>query len=255
MKMTNDRYEDLLRQVARDCQRILGDNLWGIYLHGSLAFGCFHPEHSDIDFLVVVEQPLSLGEKEALLRTLLEREAEAPPKGFEMSVVLLRHCRQFCYPTPFELHYSIFHRQRYVADPRAFCEAMHGEDPDLAAHFTVVRAVGQVLCGRPVEETFDEVPREAYLDSIRADVAQAEQDVLRDPVYILLNLCRVLAFQEEGLVLSKEQGGEWGLKALPAVAAMAVEQALCAYREGGDISAGEEALLNCCAYIKGRLGS
>lgn len=255
MKMANDRYKSLLQQVAQDYRHILGDNLWGIYLHGSLAFGCFHPERSDIDFLVVVEKPLSLGEKEALLRTLLEREAQAPPKGFEMSVVLLRYCRQFCYPTPFELHYSISHRQRYAAGPRAFCEAMHGEDPDLAAHFTVTRAVGQVLCGRPVEETFGEVPREAYLDSIRADVAQAEQDVLRDPVYILLNLCRVLAFQEEGLVLSKEQGGEWGLRKLPAEVAQPIGQALCAYRDGGDIPAGEEALLDCCAYIKGCLES
>jgi streptomycin 3"-adenylyltransferase len=34
---------------------ILGDNLHGIYLHGSLALGCFNPARSDIDVLVVVD--------------------------------------------------------------------------------------------------------------------------------------------------------------------------------------------------------
>lgn len=34
-------------------------------------------------------------------------------------------------------------------------------------------------------------------------------------VYIILNLCRVLAYIKEGLVLSKQQGGLWGIEKLP----------------------------------------
>ena len=35
-------------------RRILGDKLCVVYLHGSLAMGCFNPEKSDIDMIVVV---------------------------------------------------------------------------------------------------------------------------------------------------------------------------------------------------------
>jgi streptomycin 3"-adenylyltransferase len=34
-------------------------------------------------------------------------------------------------------------------------------------------------------------------------------------MYLILNLARVLAFMKDGLVLSKREGGEWGLKNLP----------------------------------------
>ena len=43
----------LLDTVAGRYEEILGKNLVGIYAHGSLAFGCFSWERSDIDFLVV----------------------------------------------------------------------------------------------------------------------------------------------------------------------------------------------------------
>ncbi len=244
--------EALAREVAAAWRSILGDKLWGVYLHGSLAFGCFHPVRSDIDLILVVRQPLTLPEKEALLRVLLDREERAPAKGFEMSAVLLEHCRSFRYPTPFELHYSISHRARCLADLHGYCAEMQGEDPDLAAHFTVIRAVGRVLCGRLVAETFGEVPHEAYLDSIRADVREAAGAVLRDPVYGLLNLCRVLAFQEEGLVLSKEQGGLWGLRQLPEVAAP-VEWALAAYRGSGETPPDHETLRFAAGYMAARL--
>ena len=31
---------------------------------------------------------------------------------------------------------------------------------------------------------------------------------------MILNLCRVLAYKKEGLILSKQEGGEWGIKNL-----------------------------------------
>jgi hypothetical protein len=47
------------------------------------------------------------------------------------------------------------------------------------------------------------------------DVKDAAQDVIENPVYVVLNLCRVLYYLEEGKVSSKKEGGEWGLKILP----------------------------------------
>ena len=99
--------------------------------------------------------------------------------------------------------------------PAGYIAGMKGEDPDLAAHFTVLKARGEALYGEPVDAVFGEVPRKAYLESIRGDVENAEEELSGDPVYLTLNLCRVLAFKREGLILSKAEGGEWAVKKLP----------------------------------------
>ena len=227
--MTKD---EILETIRREYSQILGRNLIGIYIHGSIAFGCFDPRVSDIDFLVVVDQPLTLREKTALIHVLLQSEPYAPPKGFEMSVVLKGVCDPFVYPTPYELHYSAAYAQAACGDLVRYCEGMHGTDKDLAAHLTVTRAVGQVLCGAPIPNVFGEVPREEYLDSIRWDVENAAEDISEHPVYIILNLCRVAAFLREGLVLSKKDGGEWGLTHLPEEYREIIRSALMAYTEG-----------------------
>ena len=43
----------LLNVLLPAVQAILGNRFVGLYLHGSLAYGGFNPETSDIDFLVV----------------------------------------------------------------------------------------------------------------------------------------------------------------------------------------------------------
>ena len=53
------------------------------------------------------------------------------------------------------------HRARCLRDLPAYCAEMHGADPDLAAHFTVARAVGLTLWGPPAESMFGPVPRAA----------------------------------------------------------------------------------------------
>lgn len=224
----------ILIEIKRFSREILGENLVGLYVHGSLAFGCFTWQNSDIDYLAVVKRPLTQTEKEAYIDALLQINRSAPPKGIEMSVVLEEHCRRFVHPTPYELHFSNAHLARAEADLTAYCEAMRGLDPDLAAHFTVTRAVGKVLYGAPVAEVFAPVPREAYLDSIRQDMENAAEDILQNPVYVILNLCRVLAAVKEGLVLSKASGGGWAMPRIVAADGALVRAALDAYNGDGD---------------------
>lgn len=201
-----------ITQAAKD---ILGESLTGVYLHGSLAMGCFNPEKSDIDLILVINREMTDRQKERFMEMAVELNAQAPEKGLELSIVREEVCRNFVYPTPFELHFSPAHLKWWQEDPEGYIRGMKGTDPDLAAHFTIIRKYGIVLAGAAVEEVFGEVPREAYLDSIRRDVENAGEDVLDNPVYVILNLCRVDAYVEENLVLSKQQGGEWGLAHLP----------------------------------------
>ena len=46
---TSSKVENLLQQIVLTAQKAFGENLVGIYVHGSLAFGCFRWEQSDID--------------------------------------------------------------------------------------------------------------------------------------------------------------------------------------------------------------
>ena len=245
--------QKLLEKIQAVCQNALTDSLTGIYLHGSLAFGCFQWEKSDIDFLVVVHRKPTQKEKESLLSGLLVLEGDCPPKGLEMSVVLENVCNPFVYPTPFELHYSKFHRERARKNPADFCRSMNGTDPDLAAHMTVVQKAGIVLCGPEISRVFAPVPRACYLDSILRDAEDAPEEIQENPVYYVLNLCRVLACLEEGQVLSKQQGGEWGLKHLSEKYGPLIQQSLDAYAGKGEVCTPPESLVSFAEEMLARI--
>ena len=214
------------------CREVLADALTGVYLHGSLAMGCFNPVTSDVDLIVVSERAMSRAQKLHMMEHLIGLNGRAPAKGIEMSVVLRSFCDPFVYPTPFELHFSPMHLPLYRADPDAYLQQMQGVDPDLAAHFTMIRQRGVTLYGAPAPDVFGPVDAACYADSIWLDVQNAQEDVCEHPVYTVLNLCRVLAFLQERLYLSKREGGEWGLRHLRAPHDALVAQALRCYRSG-----------------------
>lgn len=250
-KMTAD---ELLKRIAERYREILGDDLTGIYVHGSLAFGCFNAKCSDVDFIVVTERQPDTAEKTAMTEVLLSLSDAAPEKGFEMSVVLSEHCGSFVYPTPFELHYSDAYKDDASEDITGFCERMHGTDHDLAAHFTVLREVGYAVCGKAVGEVFGEVPAEHYLDSIMRDIGGAVEDIGYNPVYYILNLCRVLGYRKGAGVLSKEQGALWAAEQLAPVWAEVVREALRCYRTGEEYPADEDIPLSFFAeYMLGEI--
>jgi len=200
-------FQKLLTNISERYSQILGENLIGIYVHGSIAFGCFNWERSDIDFLVVIDESLSHDVKQRLLQVLEDLRNLSPPNGFEMSAVLREHCKNFIHPTPYELHFSNNSPDDYNIN--------HNKDFDLAAHFTIIKSAGIVLYGEPIDRVFGAIPKSDYLDSICKDIENAREDVAHNPTYIILNLCRVYAFIKDELVLSKEQGGQWGLVNLP----------------------------------------
>jgi predicted nucleotidyltransferase len=192
----------------------MGSNLVGIYLHGSLAMGCFNSTKSDIDFLVVAEKELTIEVKKSIAKKLLALHEELPNDGgLEMSILLERHLKQFVYPTLFELHYSSLHKEKYSNDENYICSGL--EDPDLAAHIVVTYHRGIVLYGKPIREVFEPIPKQYYIQSILSDVQNAKETIVESPVYYTLNLCRVLYFLKDGMVSSKKEGGEWAVTSLP----------------------------------------
>lgn len=217
--------EKLLMDIIARFKDVLGTNLVGLYLHGSLAMGCFTPK-SDIDLIAIVKEPMDLKTKKALVDEIL-KVGPLPEKGLEMSVVLERHIKPFIHPMPFELHFSSDHRARYEAEG----QYMYGgtTDRDLAAHLTVVKKRGVRLFGKDIEDVFGSIPRVSFIDALLYDIEEAREKVTGDPVNVVLNLCRILYFLKQGYIASKLEGGYWGASHLPIKQRDIVSEAVKAY--------------------------
>lgn len=246
-------YGELLYDFVDATCKAFGDNLVGIYLHGSAAMGCFNPASSDIDLIVVIKDALDFDKRRAYIDDMVRLNARAPKKGLEVSVVRREVCDPFVYPTPFEFHFSPMYLDACVNAPDEYARSVGHSDPDLAAHFTVIRERGRVLLGEGIPAVFGEVDGKYYMDSIWTDVSGAESDILSEPVYIVLNLARVLAYTREGLVLSKAEGGKWALDNLPREFMPVVEGALCEYGGKNRMDADAAALTEYARYMLGAI--
>ena len=204
-------YENLLNRFTEMCRRILKENLVGVYLHGSAAMGCFHPEKSDLDILIIVKNSISIEEKLEFMQETIKFNEEAPAKGLEWSIVKRAFCNPFVYPTPFELHFSEMHLNWFLEKP------------------------------------------EDYFDSIWNDIVSAQEDILNDPMYVTLNLCRVLGYLKDGLILSKQTGGEWGIRnVLPKYCGL-IEQALEYYASNKVMAVDAELAVQFACYMLGEI--
>lgn len=229
-------YQHILDRFVERSREILGDRLVGVYLHGSAAMGCFHGASGDLDLLAVISETASGRWKRPFMDMTVELNAQAPAKGIELSVVREDVCRPFVYPTPFELHFSNAHLDWYQTAPEEYIDQMRGTDKDLAAHFTIIYHRGEALYGKAIPETFSPVPPADYWDSVRCDIENAEEEIADQPVYVILNLCRTLAYRTERVFLSKQEGGEWALAHLPAKYGRLIADALASYRDGGGMA-------------------
>lgn len=236
LELQSSKLYKVTSKFTENARNILGDNLTGVYLHGSAVMGCYNPDKSDIDLIVVVEDSISDEVKRRFMDMVIALNEEGPSKGIEMSIVRKADCNPFIYPTTFELHFSAMHIGWYKDDPDDYVRKMKGTDADLAAHFTIIGKRGKCLYGAPIAEVFAPVSKADYIDSIWNDIAEAEDEIADNPMYLILNLARVLAYLKEELILSKKEGGNWALNNLPERYHSLIQAALLEYTEGKDIS-------------------
>lgn len=216
-------------------KQLLGSNLVGIYLHGSLSFGCFNPNRSDIDLLVVTKQLMSNQIKRSIADLLLATSNH--PSPIEISFLTCAQLQPWQHPTPFDFHYSEAWREKTsseLIDGRWQAWQPNNTtvigDIDLAGHITVINARGIVLTGAAVADVFPAVPPADYRDSILNDVESALAEIEKNPVYTVLNTCRTIGWLQDGKIRSKDTGGIWALHHLPSELQPTVRQALEAYR-------------------------
>lgn len=210
----------------------LSDILVGIYLHGSLAMGCFNPSRSDLDLLVITQRGMTVQEKRRIAVHLLRISRQ--PSSIEVSFLAHDQICPWRHPSPYDFHFSETWRAQLHAEMENGTWTTWNDeqrvDPDLAAHVTIVHARGETLYGNPIEAVFPPVPAEHYIDSILSDWVWSQERAEANPVYAILNGCRIYAYLRDGLITSKQEAGEWALQTFDDPYRDIIQAALDAYQ-------------------------
>lgn len=209
--------KDFIENLKDQITKIFDDNLLGIYLHGSLAMGGFHPRRSDIDLIVVTKRPIDEFVQKECIQLFLARSTNPYPT--EISFLNENQLKFWIHPCPYDFHYSEYWRE-YFSHAMFSREKEKGVDKspkvdgDLAAHITIINQRGICLFGEEIEAVFPKIPKKDYLDSILSDYEECCELIHEKPIYAVLNMLRVLWYVKEGEVSSKEEAANWGLKYL-----------------------------------------
>jgi streptomycin 3"-adenylyltransferase len=224
---------------------VLQERLRAVYLHGSLALGCFNPRRSDIDVLVVVDETLTQEDKLRLVELLLH--VSNTPHEIELDLVTAGQLAHWRHPSPSEFHYSEWSRDRFEADPARRLAELSRPNADLAAHVTVARAAGVAVVGPTPRDLIPEVPFDHLRDSLLRDLGWARD--VESETYGILSPCRIWATLDTRDLHSKLTGARWALERLPAELKPPVEAALATYRDDATIRVDESARQRLFDYI------
>jgi hypothetical protein len=179
-------------------RRILGDKLYGLYIYGAAAFPDDMPT-GDIDFHVILTDPLTDHERSRLYELHDSLARDFPPLGVDMDgyYILLADARR-TQPPQSEMWQRAtdkswaLHRQ-HIRAGRVI--ALHGPDPKEIYPTTTWPEIEQALDG---------------------ELKYAQDHLNEYPHYCILQLCRLIySYETRNVVISKAQASDWARRALP----------------------------------------
>lgn len=202
---------DLLDEITTRLPVILGRNLVGIYLYGSLTQRAFDPRRSDVDLIVVTRRDLS----DAQFRRLgawLARAAESNPWATRLQMIFL------------------IRDEVLTIDSKAclyqFGKLDRGGSDGNPIIWMNVLESGVALHG-PRPETFvPDITREILFEALAREVGYLREEIVEKPssewrdapsyrAYAVLTLCRILYSHAHGTIVSKKRAARWALRNLP----------------------------------------
>ena len=218
----------ILRLLLAEARAILGDELFGLYLYGSLSSGDFDPASSDVDFLFVTAGELP-GETLAALETMHARiAASGQPFATRLEGSYIPRAALRRYDPANARHPSIGTDWEFGVHP-------HGPDWVIQRH--VVREQGVVVWGPPPATLIAPVSPVDLRAAVRATLRDSWAERLRGPepawlrpryyqAFAVLTMCRALYTLERGEVVSKPAAAAWAREALGQRWAPSIDRAL-----------------------------
>lgn len=205
---------------------LLGPNLVGLYVHGSLASGGFKEGRSDIDFLALIDTPLTPDDMTALGAFFQDMAATDPLWGNRLEGPFMTRAELRRYD-PDHIYFPS------VRVEEAF--GVHGNGVDWVMQRHILREQAIILHGPPLHDYIDPIPQAALIQAVREVLGDWWTQQYRDPsgirdreyqVFGVLSMCRALYALRTGVLGSKIEAGAWALGALPAEWHPAIERAL-----------------------------
>ena len=212
----------LLDDLVARLPVLLGRNLVGIYLYGSLTQSAFNPARSDVDCIVATTRALSDGQYRRL-REWLALSTKSNPWTARLQMSFLLRDEVLTRNSPSCLYqFGKLKRSRSDANPIIWMNILksgvilYGPRPE-----SFVPPITQQIMFRAL------VREVGYL---REEITEKRQSKWRNVqfyrAYAVLTLCRILYSFRMGAVTSKPRAAKWAIDQLPNELSEIVVQAL-----------------------------
>lgn len=200
---------DLLAGWTESVKNILGENVVGLYLSGSLTYGDFLPERSDIDLQAVVKRPLSERELQLIERLHKDLNEQHPAwkDRLECTYVPFEHMREILPPkTP----------RPWWGFDTLYAEAPAGNEWSINQYF--LAKYGVALHGPDLNTLIPTLDMHEVRKASARDLFKEWEPKINDPKwlanshyqsYLVLNLCRILSTVIGGEPGSKKAAAVW----------------------------------------------
>ena len=212
MKATSyDEINTLLDDLLTRMQGILGGKLVGLYLYGSLVWGDFDYEISDIDLLAVtvtaIDEEFNSLEK---MHNDFVRDYTTWNDRLEIAYLSVKGLQTF----------RVERSPIAVISPgEPFNKKVAGYDWLL--NWYVVQEKGVTLYGPPFKTIIEPISKEEYIQAVQHQVEDWREYVTHTrhsrpyQAYTILTMCRALHSFKTGQQVSKKQAALWVLEQLP----------------------------------------
>ncbi len=198
----------VLRELVESAQAVLSNNFVAVCLQGSFAVGDFD-RHSDVDFIIAVEDDLSDDQVHAL-QTMHERI-------YNLDCGWAQHLEGSYFPKDVLRHYSQRGKQLWYLD-NGSQSLVRSDHCNTVVVRWVVREHGIALAGPSPATLVDPIPVEMLRQEIMETIRDWGQQILDRPepfnnrfyqTFIVLSYCRMLHDLHTGSTGSKSAGAEW----------------------------------------------
>jgi predicted nucleotidyltransferase len=204
--------QSVVTTVTQTIPTLLGDTLVGVYLFGSLVWGDFDEDTSDIDILVVRTRDVD----DDLFATL---------DGFHDQLAL-----QYPYwAGRIELVYISLDALNTFQEKRSPIAVISPGEPfnikdaglDWLINWYTIRDQSVVLYGPDPATIIPLITRDEFTDAVRMQVGEwgdwveHARESRPSQAYTILTMCRALYAWQEGIQTSKQQAAEWAMQELP----------------------------------------
>jgi hypothetical protein len=212
---------ELLADLTRQLPLLLGRNLVGIYLYGSVTNSAFNPKTSDVDCLVVTKRDVTDTQFRKLDRWVTETAQSNAWMRRSQIIFLIRDEVLTMNSKACLYQFGTLKRTGSDGNPIIWLDYFRS---------------GEVLFGPPPESFLPDITPEVFSVALKRELGYLQQEIIERPdsewrdvsmyrAFAVLTVCRILYSFDKGKIVSKPTAAKWAIQNLPGRWREIIEQA------------------------------